>query len=220
MNDRRPEPRPIPEPLRGRSRRRQMAFGVDPSTDLGGFVVTRADISERKVAEAARARSQGAAAAGARRLPHADPHVVDRGRDALSQSRQPGALRGPPDASSTTIVDPTIAKRSSTRCSEKGGIDDFRVRSSTRTTACLLGFDFGAPDRIPGPAGDRFQHHEHHRHDRGAGADPAGQRAAGRRHRIAGRRVSPSTTRTTAWCSPTAATARCTRSAPTCWCQG
>ena len=48
-----PEPDEIPKPLRGRPRRGKWHSVSMHPTDLGGFVVTRADISERKKAEAA-----------------------------------------------------------------------------------------------------------------------------------------------------------------------
>ena len=97
-------------------------------TDLGGFVVTRADISERKKAEAA----EREATALLQRVLDACPtptrmSTID-GRNALSQSCQHGALRRPPADWWTTTSTRRQGCADRTPCWSTRGIDDFRVR--------------------------------------------------------------------------------------------
>ena len=144
-------------------------------TDLGGFVVTRADISERKKAEAAEREATALLQKVLDACPVPTRMSSIDGQDALSQSCQPSAVRRSPASRRTTMSTRTTAIRWSTPLLENGRIDDFRVRMHAADGRHLLGFHFGAPDRLPGKAGDRLQHHQHQRPDRRPGADPASQ---------------------------------------------
>ena len=78
-------------------------------TDLGGFVVTRADISERKKAEAAEREATALLQKVLDACPTPTRMSSIDGQDALSQSRQPRALRRSRRRSSTTMSIRTTA---------------------------------------------------------------------------------------------------------------
>ena len=86
------------------------------STDLGGFVVTRADISERKKAEAAEREATALLQKVLDACPTPTRMSSIDGQDALSQSRQPGAVRRSSRHDRTTTSTRTTERRWSTRC--------------------------------------------------------------------------------------------------------
>ncbi len=186
----RPEPHPVPGALRGRPRQRQVAHDLHPPHRPRRL---RGDACRRQPEQAGRGRraaGQCAAAAGARRLPLAHPHVDDRGRDALSQPGQPRALRRPA-AHHRLFRQPGRARRADRDAARQGPAGRLPGAPVRRRRQGLLGLHLRPADRVPGPPGHRFQHHQHHRHDPCPGGDAAGQRAPGGRDRIAGRRVRP-----------------------------
>ena len=123
-----PEPHEVPEPLRGRSRQRHMAFRIHASDRSRRL---RGDASRHQRAQEGRGRrTRGdcAAAAGARRLPCTHAHVVDRRGDAVSQPRQQRSSMAIARRSRTTTSIRATGRRCRRRCCEHGRIDDFRVR--------------------------------------------------------------------------------------------
>ena len=80
-------------------------------TDLGGFVVTRADISERKKAEAAEREATALLQQVLDACPSPTRMSTIDGRDALPQSGQQGALWRPPRTASTTTSTRATATR-------------------------------------------------------------------------------------------------------------
>ena len=80
-------------------------------TDLGGFVVTRADISERKKAEAAEREATALLQKVLDACPTPTRMSSIDGRDALSQSRQQGSCTAIARSSWTTTSTRTTARR-------------------------------------------------------------------------------------------------------------
>ena len=160
------------------------------STDLGGFVVTRADISERKKAEAAEREATALLQKVLDACPTPTRMSTIEG-ETLYRNPASKELYGDRPTIADHYVDPADRETLVDTLLENGRIDDFRVRMYDADDGVFWGSHFGAPDRFPGTAGDRLQHHQHHRHDRCPGADPAGKRAADRRDRVAWRGFCP-----------------------------
>ena len=111
-------------------------------TDLGGFVVTRADISERKKAEAAEREATALLQKVLDACPVADPHVDDRRRNALSQSGQQGSSTAIAPQLVDYYVDPDDRDRLHRALAARTAASTISACGSTTPTTASSGVPF------------------------------------------------------------------------------